>query len=80
MREPGSVGMCQTPGRVIKGKKMPGQMGAKRRTVRNLEVVKVEPELDLLYVRGGIPGPTGGYVLVRKSIFERTATGGKAKQ
>lgn len=67
-REPGSTGQSTTPGRVIKGKRMPGQHGNKRRTVRNLEVVKIEPEQNLLYVRGAVPGPTGGYVLVRKAV------------
>jgi large subunit ribosomal protein L3 len=66
-REPGAIGNNSTPGHVIKGKRMPGHMGDARRTVRNLEVIKVEPEQNLLYVRGSIPGPQGGTVLVRKA-------------
>ncbi len=66
-REPGSTGNNTTPAHVIKGKRMPGHMGDARRTVRNLEVVKIEPEQNLLYVRGAVPGPRGGTVVVRKA-------------
>lgn len=66
-REPGSTGAGTTPGHVIKGKRMPGHYGAERVTVRNLPVVKIEPEQNLIYIRGAIPGPRGGTVLIRKA-------------
>lgn len=64
-RKPGSVGQCEFPGRVQKGKKMPGQMGNVRRTIQNLEIVKVCPQDNLLYLKGAVPGPTGGTLLVK---------------
>lgn len=67
-RAPGSIGQCQTPGRVFKGKKMAGHMGSERTTVLNLQVVRVDAERNLLLVRGAVPGATGGHVLVRPSI------------
>ncbi len=66
-REPGSTGAGTTPAHVIKGKRMPGHMGSVRRTVRNLDVVKIEGDQNLLYVRGAVPGPQGGTVIVRKA-------------
>lgn len=63
-RVPGSVGQCQTPGRVFKGKKMAGQMGAKRSTSQNLEVVRVDAARSLLLVKGAVPGSKGGDVVV----------------
>ncbi|MBX2807958.1 MAG: 50S ribosomal protein L3 [Cellvibrionaceae bacterium] len=67
-RAPGSIGQCQTPGRVFKGKKMAGQMGAKRVTVQNLEVVKVDVERNLLLIKGAVPGAPGGDVVVRPAV------------
>lgn len=67
-RGPGSVGSCAYPGRVFKGQRMPGQMGNKRRTVQNLEVVAVREEDNLVLVRGGVPGPKGGSILIRPSV------------
>jgi large subunit ribosomal protein L3 len=67
-RAPGSIGQCQTPGRVFKGKKMSGHMGDERVTTMNLEVVRVDPERHLLMVKGAIPGAPGGHVLVRPSV------------
>ena len=64
-RAPGSIGQNQTPGRVFKGKKMAGQMGNVRRTVPNLEVVRVDAERNLLLIKGGVPGAPGGRVVVR---------------
>ncbi len=64
-RNPGSMGPGTDPSRVIKGKKLPGRMGGARRTVRNLKVVRVDTERDLLYVRGGVPGARNSYVLVQ---------------
>jgi large subunit ribosomal protein L3 len=67
-RAPGSIGQNQTPGRVFKGKKMAGQMGNVRRTVPNLEVVRVDAERNLLLVKGGVPGAPGGHVIVRPAV------------
>jgi large subunit ribosomal protein L3 len=67
-RHGGSIGTRLTPGHVMKGKKMPGQYGNKRKTVQSMKLVKVDAEKGLLYIRGGVPGPNGGYVLVRKAI------------
>jgi large subunit ribosomal protein L3 len=64
-RAPGSIGQNQTPGRVFKGKKMSGHLGNARRTAQNLQVVKVDPERNLLLVRGAVPGHRGGRVLVK---------------
>lgn len=67
-RAPGSIGQCQTPGRVFKGKKMAGHMGDERQTTLNLQVVRVDAERNLLLIRGAIPGATGGHVMIRPSI------------
>ncbi len=64
-RRTGSIGMCVNPGRVYKGRKMPGQMGNRRRTVQNLQIVQVRPEENLLLIKGAVPGPNGGIVMVR---------------
>ena len=66
-RKPGSVGPGTDPSRVIKGKRMPGHMGAERSTVINLLVAKVDGEKNLLYVRGAVPGPMRGLVTVSKA-------------
>jgi large subunit ribosomal protein L3 len=66
-REPGSTGAGTSPGHVIKGKRMPGHEGNVRRTVRNLAVVKIEAEHNLIYIKGAVPGPKGGTVLIRKA-------------
>lgn len=68
-RRGGSIGTSATPAHVQKGKKMPGHMGAERTTVRNLKVVRVDTDHDLLLVKGAVPGPRGGYVLVRKAVL-----------
>ncbi len=67
-RAPGSIGQCQTPGRVFKGKKMAGQMGDERVTTLNLEVVRVDAERNIILIRGAVPGAPGGHVFVRPSI------------
>jgi len=67
-RAPGSIGQCQTPGRVFKGKKMAGHMGSVRRTVQNLEVVRVDAERNLLLVKGAVPGARGGDVIVTPAV------------
>lgn len=74
-RAPGSIGQNQTPGRVFKGKKMAGQLGAENRCQQNLEVVRVDSERNLLLVRGGVPGPTGGRLIVQPSIKQRNKGG-----
>ena len=67
-RSNGSIGQNQTPGRVFKGKKMSGHMGAVRRTAQNLEVVRVDSERNLLLIKGAVPGHAGGQVIVRPAI------------
>jgi large subunit ribosomal protein L3 len=67
-RAPGSIGASSYPSRVIKGMKAAGRMGADRVTVRNLKVLRVDPDNHLLVVQGGIPGAPEGYVLVRKAV------------
>ena len=64
-RAPGSIGQCQTPGRVFKGKKMAGQMGNVRKTTQNLEVVRVDAERNLLLIKGAVPGAKGGNLIVK---------------
>ena len=65
MRAPGSIGASATPSRVFPGQKMPGQMGNKRVTQKGLEVVRVDPDRNLLMLRGAVPGPRNGIVEVR---------------
>ena len=67
-RAPGSIGQCQTPGRVFKGKKMAGHMGAERVTTQGLEVVRVDSERNLLLIKGAVPGAPGGHVIVRPTV------------
>ena len=70
-RAPGSIGQCQTPGRVFKGKKMAGQLGNERVTVQSLEIVRVDAERNLLLVKGAIPGAPGSDVIVRSAVKAR---------
>ena len=65
-RTPGSMGPGTDPSRVIKGKKLPGQMGNVRKTIRNIEVIKVDPERNLLFLKGGVPGSRNSYLLISK--------------
>ena len=67
-RKPGAIGQCATPSRVFKGKKMPGRAGGKRVTILNLEVVKVDPDAQVILVKGAVPGPRGGTVVVRDAV------------
>jgi len=67
-RAPGSIGQCQTPGRVFKGKKMAGHMGSVNKCVQNLTVVKVDAEKNLILVKGAIPGANGGDVIITPAI------------
>lgn len=71
-RAPGSIGQCQTPGRVWKGKKMAGHMGAERVTTQNLEIVKVDVERNLILIKGAVPGAPGGDVIIRPAVKVRT--------
>jgi large subunit ribosomal protein L3 len=75
-RAPGSIGQCQTPGRVFKGKKMAGHMGAARVTTQTLEVVKIDQENNLLLIRGAVPGAKGGDVIVTPAV--KGASGGES--
>lgn len=72
-RSPGSIGAASTPSRVFKGIRMAGQSGNERVTVLNLEVVETDPERHLLLVRGAVPGPVGGLVMVRSGVKTREA-------
>jgi large subunit ribosomal protein L3 len=67
-RAPGSIGQCQTPGRVFQGPKMAGHMGDERVPTQNLQVVRVDVERNLLLIRGAVPGAPGGHVFVRPSV------------
>ncbi|WP_428610429.1 50S ribosomal protein L3 [Sedimenticola sp.] len=67
-RAPGSIGQCQTPGRVFKGKKMAGHMGNVKRSIQNLQIVRVDADRNLLLVRGAVPGSRGGDVIITPAI------------
>lgn len=79
-RAPGSIGQCQTPGRVFKGKKMAGHMGAARVTTQTLEIVRVDQENNLLLIKGAVPGANGADVIVTPSVKKagKAATGGES--
>lgn len=64
---PGSIGACASPGRVWKGKKLPGRMGDEFVSVRNLEIVKVDPDRNLLLIKGSVPGIKDGYLFIKRS-------------
>ena len=70
-RAPGSIGQCQTPGKVWKGKKMAGQMGNQKKTTQSLEVVRIDLENNLLLIKGAVPGATGSKVIVRPTVKGR---------
>merc|ERR1711998_46116 len=70
-RAPGSIGNCQTPGRVFKGKKMAGHMGAERVTVQGLEVVRIDEEKGLILVKGSVPGANGTDVIIKQKRKNR---------
>jgi large subunit ribosomal protein L3 len=67
-RKPGSVGQCATPSRVFKGQRMAGRMGGEKVTTLNLSIVKADSERNLLLVKGAVPGPKGGLVLIRNAV------------
>ncbi|WP_322866801.1 50S ribosomal protein L3 [Aquicoccus sp. G2-2] len=74
-RSHGSTGQCQDPGKVFKGKKMAGHMGAARVTTQNLEVVKTDPERGLVFIRGAVPGSKGGWVTVKDAVKKKLPDG-----
>ena len=67
-RHGGSIGQNMTPGRTLKGMKMPGHMGARKVTVQSLKVVEVRGDTNLIMIRGAVPGPKNGYVIIRKAV------------
>lgn len=67
-RGPGSMGACSTPSRVMKGKKLAGHLGVEKVTVQNLSVVKIDAENNILAIRGAVPGPKGGLVIIKNSV------------
>jgi large subunit ribosomal protein L3 len=77
-RSPGSVGACATPSRIFKGMKMAGQMGHERVTILNLEVVEADAERNLLLIKGAVPGPNGGLVMVKTAVKTPLRKGGVA--
>ena len=79
-RAPGSIGQNQSPGRVFKGKKMAGQMGNVRRTIPNAEIVRVDSERNLLFVKGGVPGAPGGQVIVRPAVKAKASIHDSARK
>jgi large subunit ribosomal protein L3 len=74
-RKPGSIGGCATPGRVFKGLKMAGRMGGVRQTTQNLTLHAIDTERGLLLIKGAVPGPKGGTVLVRGAVKQLSTTG-----
>jgi large subunit ribosomal protein L3 len=77
-RKPGSIGQCATPARVFKGVRMAGRTGGTKVTTLNLEVVRSDPEQEVILVRGAVPGPKGGVVLLRNAVKRTVAQGGAA--
>ena len=67
-RAPGSIGQCQTPGKVWKGKKMSGHMGYERKTIQNLKITSIDEENNLLLIKGPIPGSTGSNIILKPAI------------
>ena len=70
-RGPGSMGMCSDPGRVFKGKRLPGHMGVERVTIQNLAVVRVDADKNIILIKGGLPGPKGGLLIVKNTVKGR---------
>ena len=77
-RKPGSIGQCATPARVFKGVRMAGRTGGTQVTTLNLEVVKADPEQEVILVRGAVPGPKGGVVLLRNAVKRSSGAQGGA--
>jgi len=76
-RKPGAIGQCATPSRVFRGKKMPGRMGGTKVTTQNLEVMRADAEQGVLLVKGSVPGPRGGTVVVRNAVKKNLVDGGE---
>jgi large subunit ribosomal protein L3 len=76
-RSPGSIGACATPSRVFKGTRMAGRMGGEQVTTLNLEIVQADPERELVLIKGAVPGPRGGMVVLRDAVKAPQAKGGK---
>jgi large subunit ribosomal protein L3 len=74
-RAPGSIGQCQTPGRVWKGKKMSGHMGSEKVTTQGLEIIQIDAENNLIMIKGAIPGATGADVIISPAIKVKTSRG-----
>jgi large subunit ribosomal protein L3 len=74
-RAPGAIGACATPARVFKGTRMAGRVGHQRVTILNLEVVEADPDRDLVLLKGAVPGPRGGLVLIRDAVKNGKAAG-----
>jgi large subunit ribosomal protein L3 len=70
-RGPGSMGMCSSPGRVFKGKRLPGHMGVERVTIQNLSVVRIDLDQNIILVKGGLPGPKGGLLIIKNTVKGR---------
>ena len=70
-RGPGSMGMCSSPGRVFKGKRLPGHMGVERVTIQNLSVVRIDIDQNIILVKGGLPGPKGGLLILKNTVKGR---------
>lgn len=70
-RGPGSMGMCSSPGRVFKGKRLPGHMGVERVTIQNLSVVRIDLDQNIILVKGGLPGPKGGLLILKNTVKGR---------
>jgi len=67
-RVPGSIGQCQTPGKVFKGKKMPGRLGNNKITISNLKIIGIYNDLNTIIIKGAVPGPTGGKVILKNNF------------
>src|ERR1700688_3744194 len=76
-RKPGSIGACATPSRVFKGTRMAGRMGGQQVTTLNLEIVQADPERELILVKGAVPGPRGGIVVLRDAVKAPLVKGGR---
>ena len=74
-RAPGSIGQNQTPGRVFKGKRMAGHMGARQRTTQNLTVVRIDSDKEVILIKGAVPGPEGGNVIIKPAIKTKRSKG-----
>jgi len=79
-RAPGSIGCSADPSHVMKGKKLPGQMGDERVTVKNLLIIDTDKEQNLLMVKGAVPGAKGGYLMIKKTNFQAKSTGEEKKE